>query len=223
MTGPVRVVAVALGTFVLVGFLTAGARAASHLTPAPSVHLETGDCQPPCWQGIQPGASSRYDVERQTYSWFDDRSAFFNSPYMVSVAGLGDYLEMLVVHTFGSGLTAGEVLRAFGAPDEVSCIQDIPPGVPPASKAQSVKGTNLYFADRQVEVSVLLSEAARRLTPDAQVYAVCYYARPLVAQTVPWRGFASLSVYPTCAGDSATCYSGLCGVPSRSYSLLPGK
>jgi hypothetical protein len=222
MTGSWRVAAVVLGMFVLVTGLTAGAWAVARIAPPPSVHLDTGDCQPPCWQGIQPGSSSRYEVERQTYNWFDTRAAFFNSPYSATVSGLGDYLELFALHTFGSGLTAGEVLRSFGPPEEVGCILDIPPWAPASSNGQAAKAANLYFADRQVEVSLVLSDTASRLTPDTPVYGVCYYARPLVARTVPWRGFASLSVYPTCTGDSATCPN-LCGVPSRSYSLLPGK
>jgi hypothetical protein len=161
-------------------------------------------------------------VERQTYKWFDNPAAFFSSPYSATVAGLGDYLELFTLHTFGSGLTAGEVVRAFGPPDEVSCVNDIAAGTLPGGKTQAAKGANLYFADRQVEVTLVLSDTAGRLTPDMQVYAVCYYARPLVAQTVPWRGFASLSAFPHCTADSAACPD-LCGAPSRSYSLLPAK
>jgi hypothetical protein len=223
MTGSLRVIAVALGMSVLVSFLAAGARAVSRLTSTPSVLLEAGDCQQPCWQGVQPGASSRYTVERQTYKWFDNPAAFFSSPYMASVGGQGDYLEMFALHTFGSGLTAGEVLRVFGQPDEIGCIHNVPSGKLLGSMGQSAKGANLYFADRQVEVSVVLPDTGRRLTPDVQVYAVCYYARPLVARTVPWRGFASLSAYPRCNDDNSTGHLDLCGFPFRSYSLLPGK
>jgi hypothetical protein len=209
--------------FVLVSFLTAGARAVARRTPPPPVHLETGDCQQPCWQGIQPGTSSRYEVERQTYNWFGDPAAFFNSPYNATVGGLGDYLELFALHTFGSGLTAGEVLRSFGSPEEVGCILDIPRGALPTSKGQSARAVNVYFAHRQVEVSLVLADTASRLTPDAQVYAVCYYARPLVTQTTPWRGFASLNIYPGCTDGNTACYLDLCGCSSRSYSLLPGK
>jgi hypothetical protein len=167
--------------------LAAGAQAVARLTPLTSVHLETGDCPSPCWQGIQRGSSERYEVEQQSHGWFDNLAAFFNSPYRVTASGLEDYLELFALHTLGSGRSAGEVLRVLSPPDAISCIQ----ALSSSSQGQSARAANLYFVGDQVEVSGLLPDTARRLTPDAQVFGVCYYARPIVAQTCPGAALPS--------------------------------
>jgi hypothetical protein len=93
-------------------------------------------------------------VERQTYKWFDNPAAFFSSPYSATVAGLGDYLELFTLHTFGSGLSAGKVLRVPGPPDAISCIH----GLPAANNRQTSRSVSPCFNDRQGEVSVIMDE-----------------------------------------------------------------
>ncbi len=186
-------------------FLAAGARAYGRRVPPSPSHLESGDCgQPPCWEGIKPGVSSRWETERQTFRWMTDPSAFFNSPYMGSAIGTGDNLEQLVLHTWGSPLTLANILREFGAPESASCVCEIPGSKVPGWRESIALEVELYFYDGQMEVSVILPEGIARLTPTAPVYGVYYYAAdadrgPLA--TTPWRGLAMRGSYPTCPSE----------------------
>lgn len=196
----VRIVMLAL--LVMFSILIAGARAFGRRVSLPPTHLESGDCaQPPCWQGIKPGVSDRWEVERLTYRWLTDHSAFFDSPYMGTVRGVDDYLEVFALFTWGSSLTLADILRDFGTPERISCVCEIPGSKVSGWRGAIALGVELYYFDGQVVVVAILPDGAVHLTPSAAISTVCYYAAnayrtPLA--TMPWRGLAAVGRYPIC-------------------------
>jgi hypothetical protein len=187
-----------MGLIALLLALLSGASGAArwlgHRLDSRDPHLDTGDCEQPCWNEIKPGASDRYEVERRAFRWITDRSEFFNSPYFASAEGTGDYLEVFQLTTLGTSLRLADALLFFGMPDTVRCVCKCP------SPLEIV--FLLHFSQTQVEVELKVSTPLDRLTPDSEIAFVRYFApdaAPANGLDEPWRGFASLGVYATCA------------------------
>jgi hypothetical protein len=171
--------------------LVAAARAAGQMDPPAPTYLETGECDQPCWQGIQPGVSTReqFAQRARTVGLFSGRA----TDYGDGVAA------MFELSTWGV-LTLADLLRAFGPPDRVSCLGlDHTTMYPGLSLVISVQ---VYFADGLIVANAVRPDTWPYLSPDMQVRWIRYYApgEPVyeIGDATPWYGFASVKRYRAC-------------------------
>ena len=187
-----------IGTFI--GLLLAacvllinGARAVRHMSPPPPLYLDTGPCDQPCWQGIQPGITT---------------TAAFNSPATAAIirrtpyrinraADYGGSRIMNFELSTSGRLTLGDVMREWGPPERIGYLgldySRMGTAREPAISAQ------FYFFDGLVVVQAFGPGVAPRLSPAMRVYAITYFApgEPTypIGKTTTWHGLASISRY----------------------------
>jgi hypothetical protein len=170
-------------------FLIAGARAIGQTQDPPPTNLATGDCDQPCWQGLQPGVHLRGErvLERVQSSPFN----------LVQSVGYSGYVAMFEIRT-NDDLILADVLHEFGAPERVACLQ------PYRFRWQGVGGTHtqLYYGGGAVVVTVEHPEIALHLSPDMTVWSIQYF-RPGDSHYPPgeptdWRGLTGIPVYSMC-------------------------
>ena len=159
--------------------------------PTPT-HLETGDCEQPCWKNLRPG------IINSTQFFFKARSY---SPYSGRVNDRGDdVVRMFEVYTYGA-VSLGDLVREFGAPERVSCL-DRTHTTLYSGQQQPALAANVYFAGGLVVANITRGDERTILTPDMSVRSVQYYApgEPTypIGETTPWYGFASERRYRAC-------------------------
>jgi hypothetical protein len=216
-----RLTLLLLALLMMFSMLATGARAIGQQETPLSAHLDNGDCLPPCWHGIKPGESDRYEVDRLVNQWIYDRSVLPDNPYMGRTAGAGNDLELFALHTDGSGLQLDAVVRQFGFPEEIGCMCGCSLRNNCAHLSNSGSGlfvALLYFEQKQVEVEVVIPYETGRLAPDIGVYGVCYFSRPLATPTSAWQGLSRVSRYPICREG---CLRNRCTYVQRLYTLEP--
>jgi hypothetical protein len=168
---------------ILLGGLVFGVRAIGQLSTPPTTHLDPGDCEQPCWQGIQPGVNTR--------------EQFANRTREIGVSGFvtdyGDGIAAIFEIRPDGTLTLADVWREFGPPERVQ-YDPFTPRIPPPQPRQ----INLYYANGLIEVSTITYNGLW-LTPDMQVSAIRYFSPgdPAyeIGQTQVWHGFASFRWY----------------------------
>lgn len=160
------------------------------VAPSPT-YLDTGFCDLPCWQGLRPGVDNI-----NQFLWY----AREHTPYSMHTSDLGDGVATMVeLSTFGA-ITLADVLREFGPPERVDCLDLTHTTLYPG---QSLVATaRVYFAEGLIVVDAVRPDREMRLSPDMQVRTIRYYApgEPLYAigATTVWRGFAGENRYPAC-------------------------
>lgn len=171
--------------------LIAVARTAARLGPPPPTYLETGECDQPCWQGIQPGVNTReqFAQRARTIGFYSGRATDYGD-------GIAAMFEL---STWGA-LTLADVLRVFGPPDRVGCLGlDHTTMYPGLSLVISVQ---VYFADGLIVASAVRPDTWPTLSPDMQVRWIRYYApgEPVyeIGASTGWYGFASARRYRAC-------------------------
>jgi hypothetical protein len=181
--------------FAVCVILVNGARMISRLWPPPSVYLDAGSCEQPCWQGIQPGVitTAAFDSPATT-------AVVLQTPYRINRAASygGDRIMNFELSTRGQ-ITLGEVIRVWGAPERIGYLgldySRMGTSREPAVSAQ------FYFFDGLVVVQAFGSGERPRLSPDMAVYAITYYApgEPTypIGKTARWHSLASISRYRT--------------------------
>jgi hypothetical protein len=169
----------------------AAARTAGRQTPPSPTFLDTGHCDLPCWQGLQPGLDSTNQFlfrVRQT------------GPYSGRTTDYGDGIaarfELL---TFGA-ISLADVIREYGSPERVGCLGTDHSALYPGRTL--VTSVEVYFAGGLVVVNAVRPDDAPRLTPDMDIRAIDYYGpgEPAyeVGATTDWHGFASTRRYQLC-------------------------
>lgn len=182
-----RVVLMGMLCLVGVAALITGARAIGHMQDQPPLYLETGDCAQPCWQGFQPGPGLQANALL---------TRIMEVPYSVGRISeyRGGYISMFEIYP-GGNLTLADILRAWGPPERVGCMQLS------GGKVSRTLGS-LYYFDGLVAARLASPEHDLRLSPGMAVSALQYYqpGDPVYAigETVDWRGLAGVPMYPTC-------------------------
>ncbi|MBN1202163.1 MAG: hypothetical protein JXJ20_09935 [Anaerolineae bacterium] len=170
------------------GLVVGGRAIGRSISPSPAL-LEPGDCEQPCWQGIQPGVSTREEFAQQVREV---------DLYSGRATDYGDSIAVMFELSTRGWLTLADVIREFGTPERVDCL-----AWGHSTAAQSpATSVRLYFAGGLIEVSAMRADDALRLSPDMRVRSIRYYApgEPTypVGKTSKWRGFGSVRVYPAC-------------------------
>jgi hypothetical protein len=175
--------------------LIGGARAVSRLAPPSAVYLDTGPCDQPCWQGIQPGVTTLAELNSPATAAMIRRT-----PYRISHAATygGDRVMSFELNTQGK-IALGDLMRVWGPPERVAYL-----GLDYSRMGTLNKpalSARLYFFEGLVVVQAFSLDTARRLSPDMGVYAITYYApgEPAfpIGKTTGWHGLASVSRYRT--------------------------
>ncbi|MBI5958595.1 MAG: hypothetical protein HY866_07670 [Chloroflexi bacterium] len=183
MIAPRLIFAILILTLISAG-LVGGARLVGRSDPLPPTYLESGACDQPCWQGLQPGS------DYIDHFWYAVNQF---SPYSGHTSDYGDGIAtMFELSTFGA-ITLGDVIREFGSPDRVGCFgadhSSLFPGQP------MVMAVQVYFANGLVVADVVREEMFPQLVPEMRVRTVRYYApgEPAypIGETTAWHGFAS--------------------------------
>ena len=177
----------------VVGFagLVAGARAIGQTaTPTPT-YLDTGHCDLPCWQGLQPGLDAMDHFFRMARE---------RTPYSIRTTALGEQQVAVMVElsTFGA-ITLADVIREYGPPDRVGCLDWTHTTLFP--NAGLTTTARLYYTDGLVVVDAVRPDDALIVSPDMPVRTIRFYApgEPLypIGTSAPWQGFAG-GRYPAC-------------------------
>lgn len=188
-----RTLIAVLALWTLAAVLIAGMRALGQTEPLPVTFLDTGpDCEQPCWQGIQPGISTR--------------DAFLQAsreigPYGGIATDYGDGIAASFELSTHGAITLADLIEAFGTPARVGCIHLARTTLVPGPGL--VTSTRLYFADGWIVAEALGNGLTYALSPGMRIRHVTYYApgEPIhpLGETSPWRGFATAPVYPRCS------------------------
>lgn len=178
--------------FGLLTALTAGARALALRTATTPAYLTTGEtCAQPCWQGIQPGVSTRDAFMRrvQEINLFGGRSSDYGT----------EIISMFELSTYGV-ITLADVLLELGPPERVGCLALDHSAMTPGVRA--VTAVSLYYAGGVVEVNAVRGDTKSILTPDMQIRTIRYFApgEPAyeIGMTTEWQGFTGTSHYRAC-------------------------
>jgi hypothetical protein len=175
--------------------LIGAARAVSRLSPPAPVYLDTGPCDQPCWQGVQPGVTTLAELNSPATA-----AVIRRTPYLISRAATygGETVLSFELNTRGT-LTLGDMIRVWGPPEQVAYL-----GLDYSrmgTLTKPVLSVQLYFFGGLVVVQAFSRGEARRLSPDMRVYAITYYApgEPAfpIGKTTGWHGLASVSRYRT--------------------------
>lgn len=185
--------------------------------PRLPTYLEGEGCPQPCWQGLQPGITTREEAmahmvasglvipdsfERLTDGAITqlEWETRYAPTYDVLARFRDDQLMRLTLSVEG-GLRLGDLFQVVGAPSHVLLCQRTAPGF----NYQRAVSATLYFLDGAVEVWAYQPNSGRwRVTPDMLVYQITYRVRPNDGESwVPlgvatWHGFGG-------AGYSAYC------------------
>jgi hypothetical protein len=136
--------------------LFSGALAGLRLQPQPSNDAQgyLGGCSMPCWQGVQPGVSSRYDAlnELRARGWVlrgECNPAIYDVCDLVmrDDANLVAYIyisaeQVQQIALFRAGLTLGDVWLALGSPEYAA--------ISPHTYRAASLNTALWFSPSQV-------------------------------------------------------------------------
>jgi hypothetical protein len=187
-----------IGTFVGL-LLTAcvllinGARAVGRVSPPPPLYLDTGPCDQPCWQGIQPGITTVAALENPATT-----DIIRHTPYRINRAADygGSRIMNFDLSTSGK-LTLGDVMRTWGPPERIGYL-----GLDysrTGNTNEPAVSAEFYYFDGLVVVQAFGSGAAPRLSPEMRIDTITYYAPgepayPL-GKTTTWHGLASVSRY----------------------------
>jgi hypothetical protein len=187
-----------IGTFigllvVMFVLLINGARAVRRMLPPAPLYLDTGPCNQPCWQGIQPGITTVAELENPATTAIVRRT-----PYRINRAA--DYGGPRIMNfdlSTSGRLTLGDVMRAWGPPERIGYLgldySRTVTGNKPAVSAE------FYYFDGLVVVHAFGTGAEARLSPAMRVDTITYYApgEPVypLGKTTTWHGLASVSRY----------------------------
>jgi hypothetical protein len=170
-----------------------GARAVGQNLPSSPLYLDTGPCDQPCWQGIQPGITTTAALNSPATT-----AIVRQTPYRINRAADygGTRIMNFELSTLGK-LTLGDVMRAWGPPERIGYL-----GLDYSrmgTAKEPVISAQFYFFDGLVVVQAFGSGAAPRLSPAMRVDSITYYAPgepayPL-GKTATWHGLASVSRY----------------------------
>jgi hypothetical protein len=170
-----------------------GARAVPRVSQSPPLYLDTGPCEQPCWQGIQPGITTVAAFESPATT-----AIVRQTPYRINRATDygGTRIMSFELSTLGK-LTLGDVMRTWGPPERIGYLGLDYSRRGPAN--EPVITAEFYYFDGLVVVQVYGPEAAPRLSPAMLVDTITYYAPgepayPL-GKTTTWHGLASVSRY----------------------------
>lgn len=169
--------------------LIAGVRLLAQSIPPPPAHIETGSCSQPCWLGFKPG---NFTVDQLKSLGRDD------GPYEISHVTThgGETVMDFEVQTAGR-IALADVLREFGLPERVGCLELDYPRLP--SGSAPVLTAQLFYFDGLVAVYAIGDSGDLRLNPGMNVINITYYrpgepAYPVGANT-GWYGLASMHRY----------------------------
>jgi hypothetical protein len=179
-----------LAAFVL---LINGARAVRRMIPPPPLYLDTGPCNQPCWQGIQPGITTVAALESSATT-----AIIRQTPYRINRAADYGGARIMNFDLSTSGkLTLGDVMRTWGPPDRIGYL-GLDYSRMDSANRPAVSAEFFYF-DGLIVVQAFGSGEAARLSPAMRVDTITYYAPgepayPL-GKTTTWHGLASVSRY----------------------------
>lgn len=172
---------------ILFSGLALGTRLIGQRSTLPPTHLDPGDCELPCWQGIQPGINTREQFAKRTR----EIGVFgFASDY-----GDGITASFEIRPDEGT-LTLADVWHEFGPPERIGYVGQV-------QLSLSGPGTTvlaeLYYFDGLIQVSAVDPQNRLRLSPDMLISAIRYFSPgdPVyeIGETRAWHGFAKLQLY----------------------------
>jgi hypothetical protein len=188
--------------------------------PLPVLRLRANDCQPPCWFGIEPGKTTRGEMETLLAQYPDLFSTlqYINifptgftqcwqiKPYRWQVC-IGEgrdsaqpvpYLRFLPPR---GALTLGRAIQQFGKPKfTLGCLASATP-----QPNNPFRGMSVQFGEHILVTAYNVAQNGQALIPQMIVETITYEVAPLNSQSIIrelsenqiWHGFGVRSIFPT--------------------------